>query len=308
MNSLHQAVEDYLEIRRALGYKLEHHEKLLVQFVDYLDAIPTSTVTVDHAMAWATLPTGSTTLWWQTRLSMVRGFAVWLAASDPATEIPPTDLLPCPRQRAIPHLYSDDDITALLAATGTIRSVLRGATYRTLIGLLTVTGMRIGEAISVDRDDLDLSNGLLVVRSGKFGKSRELPLHGTTVEALADYMRLRDRHQPDPVTEALFISTVGTRLCYRNVSQTFRQLTRKAGLTPHSASHLPRLHDLRHSFAVNTIIDGYRTGADVHARLGLLSTYLGHVDPANTYWYLSAAPELLALASARLEDHLGGHQ
>ncbi len=308
MSALHQAVEDYLEIRRALGYKLEHHEKLLVQFVDYLNEIPITTVTVDHAMAWATLPTGSTTLWWQTRLSIVRGFAVWLAAIDPATEIPPTDLLPCPRQRAIPYLYSDDDITALLAATGAIRSVLRGATYRTLIGLLTVTGLRIGEAISVDRDDLDLRNGLLVVRSGKFGKSRELPLHETTVEALADYMRLRDRHQPDPATEALFISTVGTRLCYRNVSRTFRQLTQQAGLTPHSASHLPRLHDLRHSFAVNTIIDGYRTGADVHARLALLSTYLGHVDPANTYWYLSAAPELLALASERLEDYLGGRR
>ena len=306
MNALHQAVDDYLEIRRALGYKLEHHERLLVQFVDYLDAIPATTVTVEHAMAWATLPTGSTTLWWHTRLSMVRGFAVWLAAIDPTTEIPPTDLLPCPRQRAIPYLYTDNDITALLAAAGAIGSVLRAATYRTLIGLLTVTGLRIGEAISMDRDDLDLRNGLLVVRSGKFGKSRELPLHETTVEALHGYLEMRDKIQPDTATEALFISTVFTRLCYRNVSRTFRQLTQKAGLTPHSASRLPRLHDLRHSFAVNTIIDGYHTGADVHARLALLSTYLGHVDPANTYWYLSAAPELLALASERLENYLGG--
>lgn len=306
MSALRQAVAEYLEIRRALGYKLEIHEKLLAQFVDYLDEIPATTVTVEHAMAWATLPTGSTTLWWQARLSMVRGFAVWLAAIDPATEIPPTDLLPCPRQRAIPYLYTDNDMTALLAATSTIRSVLRAATYRTLIGLLAVTGVRIGEAISMDRDDLDLRSGLLVVRSGKFGKSRELPLHETTVEALHDYLEMRGQIQPDTATEALFISTVATRLCYRNVSRTFRQLTQRAGLTPRSASRLPRLHDLRHSFAVNTIIDGYRTGADVQARLALLSTYLGHVDPANTYWYLSAAPELLALAGERLENHLGG--
>lgn len=308
MSGLHQAVDDYLEIRRALGYKLDRHERLLAQFVDYLDEIPATTVTVEHAMAWATSPTGATTLWWRARLSVVRGFAVWLAAVDPATEIPPTDLLPCPRQRAIPYLYTDNDITALLAATGTIRSVLRAATYQTLIGLLAVTGLRIGEAINLDRGDLDMQTGVLVVRSGKFGKSRELPLHDTTVEALRDYLKIRDQLQPDTATGALFISTVATRLGYRDVSGTFRQLTQQAGLTPRSLSRLPRLHDLRHSFAVNTIIDGYRTGADVQTRLAQLSTYLGHVDPANTYWYLSAAPELLALASERLEDHLGGHQ
>jgi integrase len=161
MSALHHAVDEYLEIRRSLGYKLERHEKLLEQFVDYLDEIPATTVTVEHAMAWATLPTGATTLWWRERLSKVRGFAAWLAAIDPATEIPPTDLLPCPRQRAIPYLYTDNDITALLAATGTIGSVLRAATYQTLIGLLAVTGLRIGEAINLDRGDLDLGSGVL---------------------------------------------------------------------------------------------------------------------------------------------------
>ena len=308
MTALHHAVEEYLEIRRSLGYKLERHEKLLAQFVDYLDEIPTTTVTVEHAMAWATSPTRATTLWWRARLSVVRGFATWLAAIDPATEIPPTDLLPCPRQRVIPYLYTDNDITALLAATDAIGSVLRAATYQTLIGLLAVTGLRIGEAINLDRSDLDLRSGVVVVRSGKFGKSRELPLHETTVEALADYLKIRDQLQPDTATGALFISTVATRLGYRDVSGTFRQLTQQAGLTPRSLSRLPTLHDLRHSFAVSTIVDGYRTGADVQARLALLSTYLGHIDPANTYWYLSAAPELLSLASERLEDHLGGNR
>jgi integrase len=307
MNGLDQAVADYLTIRRALGYKLEHHGRLLPQFVDYLHEIGTTRITVEHAMAWAMMPTGSTARWWRARLSVVRGFALWLAASDPATEVPPADLLPCPRHRAIPYLYSDNDIAALLAAAGTIRSVSRAATYQTLIGLLCVTGMRIGEAISLDRSDLDLRLGLLVVRSGKFGKSRQLPLHGTTVAALRGYLELCDRLEPHPSTGALFISTVGTRLVYRNVSRTFRQLTQRAGLMPRSASR-PRLHDLRHSFAVNTIIDGYRTGVDVQARLALLSTYLGHVDPANTYWYLSAAPELLALASERLDQHQGGQQ
>lgn len=304
MNPLRQAVEDYLTIRRTLGYKLERHGRLLPQFIDYLDQVEATTVTVEHATAWATQPPNATTRWHAERLTVVRGFATWLATIEPATETPPPHLLPSPRQRAVPYLYSDQDLAALLEATGTLRTSLGTTTYRTLLGLLAVTGLRIGEALSLDRDDLDVANRLLTVTVGKFGKAREIPLHPTTTEALTRYMRACDRLHPHPNSPALFISTVGTRLQYCNVQRTFRKLTVRAGLRPRSSSCRPRLHDFRHSFAVNTILDGYLTDADVHARLPLLATFLGHADPAHTYWYLSAAPELLGLAGRRLEDYL----
>jgi len=218
--------------------------------------------------------------------------------------VPAAELLPGRPRRATPYLYSDVEIAALIAAADTLRFPLRVATYKTLIGLLAVTGMRVGEAIRLDRDDLDLAHELLVVRDGKFGKSRELPLQPSTIRALRDYLRLRDRLHPAPSAPALLISPAGTRLLYCNVHATFRQLRRRAGLQPRSASCRPRIHDLRHTFAVRTLLDAYRSEADVQARLPLLSTYLGHVDPGATYWYLSAAPELLALAGERLERHL----
>lgn len=307
MSGLSQSVADYLTTRRALGYRLERHERLLGQFVAYLSEQSQDTVTVEAAVAWATLPATASPRWWAERLSVVRGFATWLFAHDPRTEVPSPDLLPAKPQRAVPYLYSDQEVAALMAATATIHSGFRAATYRTLIGLLAVTGIRIGEAIQLDCPDLDVAGGLLTVREGKFGKSRQLPLHHTTVETLDGYLLLRGgsvtAHSP-----ALFVSTVGTRLLYRGVCDTFRRLTRHVGLTERSPSCRPRIHDLRHSFAVGTLLDWYRTGVDVEARLPLLSTYLGHVDPANTYWYLSAAPELMALAGQRLEQHLGDHK
>jgi integrase/recombinase XerD len=304
MSRLHEALADYLSVRRAMGYKLERAGKLLAQFVGYLDDAGVETVTVEHALAWSMLPAESNINWWAHRLSVVRGFATYLSTIDPATEVPPTDLLPWRHRRATPYLYSDDEVAALLAATEMLQGALRTATYHTLLGLLTVTGIRIGEAIRLDRADLDVRAGLLVVRSTKFGKDRQVPLHPTTMQALTGYLSYRDQLLPHPDTAAVFISTAGTRLRYCNVNWTFLKLVDRAGLVPRSGSCRPRIHDFRHSFAVNTVLDGYRSGADVQARLPLLSTYLGHVHPANTYWYLSAAPELLALAGRRLEDHL----
>lgn len=304
MIPLRQALDDYLTMRRGLGFKLARPEKLLAQFLTYLEEAGVATVTVEHALVWARLPERRDPSWWAYRLSVVRGFAAYLQMLDPATEVPAAELLPSRPRRATPYLYSDAEIGALIAAAETLRFPLRVATYRTLIGLLSVTGMRVGEAIRLDRDDLDLAHELLVVRESKFGKTRELPLHPSTTRALRDYLRLRDRLHPAPSAPALLISPAGTRLLYCNVHATFRQLRRHAGLQPRSASCRPRLHDLRHSFAVRTVLDAYRTETDVQARLPLLSTYLGHVDPAATYWYLSAAPELLALAGERLERHL----
>jgi len=307
VSRLRNALADYLAVRRALGFKLARQERLLAQFVDYLERAGQEVVSVEHALAWATLPAGRSRAWWADRLSVVRGFAVHLHTLDPAHQVPPRGLLPSWPCRATPYLYSGQEINALITATRALRFAHRRATYRTLIGLLAATGMRVGEAIALDRRDLDAEQGALLVRHGKFGKSRELPLHPSTVEALARYLRRPDRPQA-AASPALFVSSTGSRLAYCDVQRTFRRLARSAGLAPRSASCRPRLHDLRHSFAVRTILDGYRDGADVDARLTLLSTYLGHVDPKATYWYLSAAPELLELAARRLERHLGSRR
>ena len=306
MSPLRQALADYLMVRRSLGYKLDRAGKLLIQFVAYLEGIGAEAVTTERTLAWAVLPASGRVSWWAHRLSAARGFAVYLHALNPANEVPPTDLLPHRPCRATPYLYTEDDIAALLTAAGSLRSPLRVATHQTLIGLLAVTGLRVGEAIRLDRSDLDFDRGGLTVRVSKFGKSREVPLHPTTLDALRRYLCHCDRLHPHPATPAVFISTAGTRLLYCNVNWTFLQLVRRAGLKPRSPSCRPRLHDLRHTFAIRTLLDCYRDCGDVQARLPLLSTYLGHVDPAATYWYLSAAPELLGLAAGRLERHLGG--
>lgn len=306
MSRLDPPLADYLRLRRALGYKLERAEKLLAQFITYLEKSGAERVTVSSALAWATLPAAGGSRWLAMRLTVVRGFAAYLHALDPRNELIPTDLLPDPGHRATPYLYSDTDIAALMAATATLRTPHRAATYETLIGLLAVTGMRVGEAIRLDRADLDTTEELLTIRTSKFGKSRLLALHPTSVAALRRYLGRSDRPGSATPASPLFVSGAGTRLRYCNVNWTFLRLVRGAGLQARSSSCRPRLHDLRHTFAVRTVLDAYRAGADVQARLPLLSTYLGHVNPAATYWYLSAAPELLDLAAGRLERHREG--
>ena len=302
--SLRDQLADYLALRRALGYRLARPEKLLNQFLDYLDRTGADTVTVTAALDWARLPANGGSNWWAYRLAAVRGFATYLHALDPAHEVPAAQLLPHRPHRASPYLYSESDIAALIAATASLRTPLRRATFATLIGLLAVTGIRVGEAIALDRGDVDPAAGLLLVRHGKFDKARELALHPTTVDALRSYQRLRDRAALETGTSALFVSTAGTRLIYCNVHNAFHRLVRLAGLAPRSASCRPRIHDLRHSFAVGSMLDAYAAGQDGQTRLTLLSTWLGHVHPGSTYWYLSASPELMAVAGQRLEQHL----
>ena len=300
---LAQHLSDYLTMRRALGFKLERCGALMAQFVGYLNSIDTTVITTEAALAWATQPEGASVYWWSSRLAATRLLAKYMINIDPATEVPPTDLLPSPHPRATPFIYSPSDIAALMDAAGQSTSVaLIAATYRTLIGLLTVTGMRVGEAINLDRDDLDLHEGALVVREAKFGKSRELVLDPSTITAMAEYAALRDRTHPWTQTKAWFISSSGARLNYKNVHERFHRLTQTAGLIPRSATCRPRMHDLRHTFAVTTLLGWYRSGVDVQVRLPLLSTYLGHVDPGDTYWYLTATPELMQVVSQRLEQ------
>ncbi|WP_217634001.1 tyrosine-type recombinase/integrase [Raineyella antarctica] len=241
----------------------------------------------------------------------VRGFATYLHAIDPVHQALPMGLLPQRSVRASPYLYSDAEISCLISATATLRTPLRRATFATLIGLLAVSGIRVGEAISLDRGDVDLAGGRLTIRFGKFAKTRELALHPSTVQALRSYRRIRDRSAPSTGMLAFFVSTAGTRLIYCNVHNTFQRLIRHVGLMPRSASCRPRIHDLRHTFAVRAMLDAYAAGEDGQTRITLLSTWLGHVHPRDTYWYLSAAPELMALAGQRLEAHLAtgsGHR
>jgi integrase len=300
MSALERSLVDSLALRRSLGHELAEAAWLLPGFVAYLDARGTGTVTIEAALAWAQhSATGRATTVGPRRMTAARGFARYLSGIDPATEVPPLGLMPYRQRWRQPFIYSPAEIDALMRqARCSIVSPLRAATYNTLIGLLAATGLRIGEAIKLDRSDVDWAEGVLLIRESKFGKSRLVPLQTTSIQALADYDRLRDECEPQPKEPSLFVSLTGRRLCYAAVGQTFRQLINTAGIgTPRPCA--PRLHDLRHTFAVRTLLGWYRNGQDVQARMPSLSTYLGHREPASTYWYLSAAPELLALAAAR---------
>jgi len=303
MSALRRALADYLSVRRALGSRLDRAEKLLRQFVNYLEERQASTVTIDDALAWATLPVGASPWWWAMRLSPVRGFATYLRTIDGIAETPPAGIIAHRRHRATPYLYSEVDIEAMITAARRLPNPVSRSTYSGLVSVLAVTGMRLGEAVALNVQDFDPDDGVLLVREGKFGKSRLLPLHHTTVAGLRHYLRVRVDLRV-AVSDALFISTVGTRLDHSCVHKTFKKITHAAGLTARSAECRPRIHDLRHSFAVASLLDWYRSGDNVAAMLPRLSTYLGHADPKHTYWYLSAAPELLALAADRLQAHL----
>ena len=303
---LREALGDYLSLRRALGFQLASAGRLLGQFVGYLEAHGMDTVTTEHALAWAAQPAAASVHWRAIRLSVVRGFAAYLHSIDPSAEVIAAGQFRPGVCRATPYLYSDAEIRALIGAAATLQPQLRAATYQTLISLLAITGIRIGEAIGLDDEDFDTGRELLVVRRAKYGKHRLVPLHPSAVCALARYAEFRRHAQPRPASPALFLSTAGTRLWHSNIGLTFARLAERAGITRRSASCRPRIHDVRHSFAVATVLGWYRDGADIPALMPRLSTYLGHTDPQHTFWYLSAAPELMALAGQRLEAHLAG--
>jgi integrase/recombinase XerD len=246
MSPVAVAAADYLRVRRALGYKLDRQGRQLLQLVAYLDRVGASTITIEHAVAWATQPTDGDSSYWGDRLSVVRQFARYLQTIDPACEVPPKRLLPYRRRRPTPYLYAPAEIEALMLAAGELRGALHWATTQTLIGVMAVTGMRIGEAIGLDRDDIDDRHQLLRVIDSKFGKSRELALHASTMAALDNYARLRDRLCPRPSCEAFFISRNGTRLLSQCVHFVFARLVKIVGLEPGSGCRRPRPHDLRH--------------------------------------------------------------
>jgi len=303
MTVLEQHLCEYLKLRQALGHKLADAHRVLPWFVTYLDARKIEFVTIEAALAWSLerdVPAGSVVP--AHRMMAVRGFARYLSGIDPRTEVPPAGAIRRPRQWRQPFIYTDDDVLAMIEqARVALEQPLRSATYQTLIGLLATTGIRIGEALRLDRGDLDAAEGVLRIRESKFGKSRLVPLTPSTVDALERYDHTRQRLLPEPSTDSLFVSLRGTRVIYETVWPTHRKLCEHAGVGAGSTV-TPRIHDHRHSFTVKTLLGWYQDGLDVPSRIGWLSTYLGHREPRYTYHYLSAAPDLLAHAARLLND------
>jgi integrase/recombinase XerD len=308
MTILRQAAEEYLRLRRALGFKLRDVGPALMRFLAFCENEGAAVVTVDLARRWAmsTNVSPARTTW---RFQIVRDFAIHHQASDPRTEIPPKGLFQDYYDRRNPYLYSKEEIGRLLQAARELPpgQGLRHQTYSTLFSLLVATGLRVGEALALDAADVDWQAGLLVVRQSKFRKSRLVPVHSSTLDRLRQYQEKRARIYPTPKTSAFFVSETGQRLPYRTVNGLFRRLCARLRLQGSSTSRKPRIHDFRHRFVVNTLIRWYREGVDVERFLPRLSTYLGHGCCAHTYWYLTAVPELLQLATERLEQKGQSH-
>lgn len=298
MSALGDIAASYLELRRALGFKLVSHGRVLATFVAYLDERGLQTVTAEAALKWACQPADAGPGHWSKRLSVARGFAGYLRSIDPATELVPGRQWPQPRRRE-PFVCSPGEITALVDAAGSFGSPFGACTYQSVIGLLAVSGMRVGEALRLTHGDVDLDRGLLTVRDTKFNKSREVALHASTASVLGAYSSWRDERVGRRVGPSFFTSATGGRLRDNRLWDHWQGVIDRAGVTRNGRR--PRLHDLRHSFAVNTMRAWHDAGLDVEVRLPLLSTFLGHANPASTYWYLTATPDLLGAAARRLE-------
>ena len=307
MTPLRLAIDDYIRLRRSLGFKLRDMADDLRNFAAFMERKAAPNVTTELAMEWAMLHTNHQPSTWAQRLGFVRVFARHWHATDPRTEIPPTGLLPFRPQRARPYLYSELEIQTLLAAALKLspRQGLRPRTYYCLFGLLTVTGLRISEALKLEQPDVDLGEGILTIRQTKFGKTRLVPLHPSTRDVMADYARRRDRFLRKASSRCFFLNDHGRCLDGSAVRRTFYDLSRQIGLRGPEDHKGPRLHDFRHRYAVRTLMQWYRSNEDIERRLPVLSTFLGHGHVADTYWYLSVEPELMGLATRRLELRWG---
>lgn len=299
MSELSRNLDEYLRLRRALGFKLEYPGRALAQFVVYLEARGATRITTELAIAWAGLAANALPVHRAHRLGAVRGFARYLATIDPATEVPPTGVWSATTPRRTPFAFSDDDLTRLLAGASTLPG-LRGASVEALFGLLASTGMRVGEALALERADVNLTQGVITIREAKFGRSRIVPLHETAASALAAYARVREEACARPSSDRFFLASPSRPLHYRAALTAFIEVTAALGLR--SGPVIPRIHDLRHHFAISNLLRWQREGLRPENRMAVLSTYLGHVSPSGTYWYLSATPELMGLVAARLVD------
>jgi integrase/recombinase XerD len=304
MTVLSEHLSRYLQLRRALGYGYQHHDRLLGDFVSYLETSDHTTVTVDTALGWASDTTTDRSS--ATRLTAVRGFARYLAAFDERTQIPPTGLIRENHVRPTPYIYSPCEITALITAAKKLTPPRWAATMATVIGLMATTGLRPGEVYRLARSHVDFADAQLRVMHSKHGKSRQIPLHPTTVSALRRYARMRDRAFAEPTSDGFFLTPEGADLRSELVTDTFARLLNAVPIHTPDGRRPPRLGDVRHTFAVSTLLSWHQAGVDVQRHLPVLSAFLGHNAPAATFWYLEATPELMALAAARLESSWQG--
>lgn len=303
-NDIALLAEQYLQMRRAMGYQLRQQGQMVLDFATYVHSTDADHVSTAMILDWVTRPQHADQTWWYARLGAIRPFAQFLQAFDPLTQVPEACVIQDGNHRSRPYIFSDLELAHVLDAADLLSPKFRAVTYRTYISLVAVTGMRRSEATALDRTDIDWDTGTLTIREAKFHKWRQLPLHPSTINALQNYARQRDLEFPKPKAPAFFLSTRGTRLIPDNASQVFTQLIRTAELPRLDRRHQQHLHDLRHTFAVKTLQGWYRSGADVGPLLPLLSTYLGHQNPEATYWYLSGTPELMALVSEQVRTYL----
>jgi integrase len=308
MKALKEGIQDYLSLRRSLGFKLKKHSRFLREFALFLEQEDAGRITTRLALQWATQPEHIKQAEWAARLSVVRGFARYWSATDAATEIPPEGLLPFRPSRAKPYLYSDVQIQQLLEAAKNMPTThsLQPWTYHCLFGLLAVTGLRISEALNLRSADVDWAEGILTIRDSKFGKSRLIPLHPSSIKVLSDYGSRRDRLFAVRKTPYFFCSRYDGRLDEGQVRRVFYVISRRIGIRGAVDSHGPRLHDFRHRFAVQTLLRWHHNGEDVRRRLPVLSTYLGHGHVTDTYWYVTGTPELMAAVGQQLEKRWEG--
>ncbi len=312
MIAIGDALTEYVALRRALGTKLQEPARTLGHFVKFLEQERAEFITSELALRWAMEPKGVQRATWARRLGMVRRFAAWFSTIDVRTEVPPHRLLTPRRRRNKPHIFTEQEIGRLMAEAARLASPtgLRALTYTTLIGLLTSTGIRPGEALAIKKSDVDLETGILAIRQTKFGKSRFVPVSDSTRVALQDYAKQRDSLCMRRRTDTFLVSERGGRLLGSAARRTFARMSCVVGLRSPTGSQSigrgPRLQDFRHCFATRKLIEWYRAGVDVGRELPKLATYLGHVDVAHTYWYLEAVPELLQLATERLSGHRAG--
>ena len=306
MNELRKALDDYITIRRSLGFELHSVARNLKQFIAFMESEGASHITTELALRWVKQPADIQPATRACRLAMVRRFAFWYSAKDPCTEVPPEGIIPHKYRRKPPYIYTNDEIKSIVRTAKHLPSPkgLRAFTYATLFGLLAVTGMRGSEALALDREDVNLEEGILTIKRTKFGKSRLVPVHSSTRDVLKDYADKRNKTFPRLTTRGFFVSERGVRISGCIARYTFAKISRQIGLRVPGPNNRhgrgPRLHDMRHRFAAQTLINWYREGLDVEREIPKLSTYLGHVHVNDTYWYLEAVPELLQLATERL--------
>jgi len=307
--SLCQRAQQYLAERRRLGFELSDMQEALESFTHYADRLKGhGPISLEVMSEWARRDHIHSTdpRTWARRLKRLRPFTRWLRQFEPRTEVPDDTVFGPIGERGTPHIYSEEETRQLMVAAGQLTPPLRGATYATLFGLLLCTGLRISEAIRLRNVDVDLSSGVLTIRRSKFGKSRHVPLHASALERLREYRHVRDRWITPTEESAFFVGSRGRRcgqpLNRRSVDRVLSQFRSQLGWVNRGSHHAPRVHDTRHTFVVRRILAWQRQGVDIDQAMLALSTYVGHARISNTYWYLTAVPELMALAARKFES------